>query len=100
RGGGGGFGPPRGAPPVPQGEAEWKKDAPGVVHRVDLDNLPEPFATPSAMNFPTVVPRPADAELKLPPGFSVEVYLTGLTAPRNMQVAPNGDVLLAETNAG
>ena len=88
------------APPAPAGEAEWKKDAPGVVHRVDLDKLPEPFATPSAMNFPTVVPRPADAELKLPPGFSIEVYLTGLTAPRNMQVAPNGDVLLAETNAG
>lgn len=99
-GGGGGFGPPRGAPPAPVGEAEWKKDAPGVVHRVDLDKLPEPFATPSAMNFPTVVPKPADAELKLPPGFSVEVYLTDLTAPRNMQVAPNGDVLLAETNAG
>ncbi len=101
RGGGGGFGPPRGAPPgPPPGEAEWKKDAPGVVHRIDLDNLPEPFATPSATNFPSVVPKPADAELKLPPGFRIDTYLTGLTAPRNMQVAPNGDVFLAETNAG
>ena len=35
-----------------------------------VSNLPEPFATPSATNFPSVVPKPADAELKLPPGFS------------------------------
>ncbi|HUG73868.1 MAG TPA: c-type cytochrome, partial [Steroidobacteraceae bacterium] len=106
RGGGGGGaraggGPPRGGPPAPPaGEAEWKKDAPGVVHRVDLDQLPAPYATPSATNFPTVVPKPAGAELKVPPGFSVDVYLTGLTAPRNMLVAPNGDVFLAETNSG
>src|SRR5690606_1746591 len=101
RGGGGGFGPPRGAPPgPPPGEAEWKKDAPGVVHRIDLNSLPAPFATPSATNFPSVVPKPADAELKVPPGFKVETYLTGLSAPRNMHVAPNGDVFLAETNSG
>lgn len=98
--GAGGFGPPRGGGGPPPGEAEWKKDAPGVVHRIDLDKLPEPFATPSATNFPTVVPKPADAELKVPPGFKVETYLTGLEAPRNMRVAPNGDVFLAETNAG
>lgn len=98
-GGPGGFGPPRGAPQPPPGEAEWKKDAPGVVHRVDLDKLPEPYATPSATNFPTVVPKPADAKLSVPPGFSVDVYLTGLTGPRAMIVAPNGDVFLAETSA-
>jgi glucose/arabinose dehydrogenase/cytochrome c2 len=105
RGGGGGPraggpGGPPGAPPLPAGEAEWKKDAPGVVHRVDLDKLPAPYATPSATNFPQVVPKPAGAELKVPAGFKVDVYLTGLTAPRNMLVAPNGDVFLAETNGG
>jgi cytochrome c2 len=99
-GGGGAFGPPRTPPPAPTGEAEWKKDAPGVVHRVDLDKLPAPFATPSATNFPTVVPKPAGAQLKLPPGFKIDTYLTGLNAPRNMQVASNGDVILAETNSG
>lgn len=99
RGGPGGFGPPA-APPQPVGEAEWKKDAPGVVHRIDLDKLPAPNATPSFTNFPTVVPKPAGAELKLPPGFSIDTYLTGLSAPRQMVVAPNGDVFLAETNSG
>lgn len=100
RGFGGGFGPPRAPAGPPPGDPEWKNDGPGVVHRIDLDKLPEPFATPSATNFPQVVPKPADAQLKVPAGFKVEVYLTGLTGPRNMQVAPNGDVFLAETNAG
>lgn len=98
-------GPPRmpGPPPAaaaPQGEAEWKQDAPGKVHRVDVNNLPAPFATPSAMNFPRVVPKPAGAALKLPPGFKAEVFVTGLTGPRAMAVAPNGDVFIAETTAG
>jgi glucose/arabinose dehydrogenase len=99
-GGAGGFGGPPAAAALPAGEAEWKKDAPGVVHKIDLDKLPAPYATSSATNFPRVVPKPADAELKLPPGFSVDVYLSGLNAPRNMLVAPNGDVFLAETNGG
>ncbi|HXC58726.1 MAG TPA: PQQ-dependent sugar dehydrogenase [Steroidobacteraceae bacterium] len=99
-------GPPGGNRPPPaaaaptKGEADWKKDAPGRVHRVDLAKLPAPFDTPSANNFPQLVPKPADAKLSLPPGFKIDVYLTGLTGPREMKVAANGDVLLAETNGG
>jgi glucose/arabinose dehydrogenase/cytochrome c2 len=99
-------GPPRGfAPPppgaaLPQGDADWKKDAPGVTHRIDLARLPAPGATPSAMNFPRVVDKPAGAQLKLPPGFKAEVFLTGLTGPRAMYLAPNGDIFLSETQSG
>ncbi len=96
----GGFGPPPRPAAPPKGEADWKKDAPGRVHRIDLAKLPEPFDTPSANNFPQLVPKPANAKLSLPAGFKVDVYLTGLTGPRAMKVAANGDVLLAETNAG
>jgi glucose/arabinose dehydrogenase/cytochrome c2 len=98
--GAGGFRPP--APPAapPKGEADWKKDAPGRVHKVDVSNLPAPFDTPSANNFPQVVAKPAGAKLSLPEGFKVEVFLTGLTGPRTMTVAPNGDVFLAETQSG
>jgi glucose/arabinose dehydrogenase/cytochrome c2 len=96
----GGFRPPPPPAGPPKGEADWKKDAPGRVHRVDLAKLPAPFDTPSANNFPQLVPKPANAKLSLPPGFKVDVYLTGLTGPRTMKVAANGDVLLAETNAG
>lgn len=96
--GGGGFGPPPAQPPA--GDPEWKEDAPGKVHRIDLSALPPPFASPSAVNFPTVIPRPAGAELQLPEGFKVDTFATGLTAPRGMIVAANGDVLIAETTSG
>jgi glucose/arabinose dehydrogenase/cytochrome c2 len=100
----GGFGPPPGAappPPPPKGSPEWRNDAPGVVHRVDLGALPPAFDTPSAFNFPNLVPRPQGAELSVPEGFSVETFASeGLLAPREMLVAPNGDIFIVETNPG
>ncbi|MEO8309382.1 MAG: PQQ-dependent sugar dehydrogenase [Pseudomonadota bacterium] len=102
RGPPGGFRPPpaaAGAAP-PKGEADWKKDAPGRVHRVDVPKLPPPFDTASATKFPQQVPKPEGAKLSLPPGFKVDTFLTGLTGPREMKLAANGDVLLAETNPG
>jgi glucose/arabinose dehydrogenase/cytochrome c2 len=97
--GGGGFGP-RAPAPASQDNADWKNDSPGRVHRIDLDALPEPYATPSASNFPTVVPKPEGAELELPPGFEVAVFTTELTGPRVMRIAPNGDIFVAETQSG
>jgi glucose/arabinose dehydrogenase/cytochrome c2 len=104
--GAGGGGPRLGGPPpappaaaAPKGEADWKKDAPGRVHKVDVSKLPAPFDTPSASKFPQVVAKPEGAKLSVPAGFQVDVFLTGLTGPRTMTVAPNGDVFLAETQS-
>ena len=97
---GGGFGPAPAAAAPAKGSADWKNDAPGRKHFVDVSNLPPAFDTPSANNFPRVVPKPADASLKVPAGFKVEVYTSELTAPRTMRVAPNGDVFVAETQSG
>jgi glucose/arabinose dehydrogenase/cytochrome c2 len=99
------FGPPPGlranAPAgPPKGEADWKKDAPGRVHKVDVTKLPAPFDTPSAANFPKFVDKPAGAKLSLPPGFKVDVFASGLTGPRAMRVAPNGDIFLTESQSG
>ena len=85
---------------IPAGPADWKKDAPGRVHRIDLNTLPAPFATASARNLPRVVRKPEDAKLSVPSGFHVEVFLEGVTGPRTMLVAPNGDVIVAETKPG
>jgi glucose/arabinose dehydrogenase len=49
---------------------------------------------------PRVVRKPEGAKLAVPPGFHVEVFLEGLTGPRTMLVAPNGDVIVAETKPG
>jgi len=36
----------------------------------------------------------------VPPGFKVELFAEGLSGPRIIRVAPNGDILVAETRAG
>jgi glucose/arabinose dehydrogenase len=97
-----GFGPPPGGPPpvAATGNADWKLDKPGRMHLIDVKKLPAPFASASVANFPRLIEKPADAKLQLPPGFSVEVFAKDLTGPRTMRVAPNGDIFLAETNAG
>ncbi|MGC4029935.1 MAG: PQQ-dependent sugar dehydrogenase [Steroidobacteraceae bacterium] len=100
-----GFGPPpdmmRTVPPSSQGGTpDWKNDRPGRVHRIDLQHLPPPFETPSVVNFPRIIDKPANARPALPPGFEVGVFASGFSGPRTMRVAPNGDILLAETTAG
>ena len=64
------------------------------------DQLPPPFATKSAGNPPRVTSQPQGAKLKLPPGFKISVYASGLDDPRHMLQAPNGDVVLSEPGAG
>lgn len=86
--------------PAPQGEAEWKKDAPGRVHRVQVEDLPAPFATPSVRNNPRFVPKPANASLKVPAGFEVNVFTSALEGPRIMHTAPNGDIFVSESRRG
>jgi glucose/arabinose dehydrogenase/cytochrome c2 len=101
-------GGPGGPPPAPpasgsakpiKGSDDWKKDVPGRVHRIDLAKLPPPFDTPSSAKFPRLVPKPADASVKLPPGFELTTFATGTTGARKLLLAPNGDIFLSETQA-
>lgn len=64
---------------------------------VNWKGLPEPFATESARNNPTVVPRPDGAQLTVPPGFVVEEFLSGLNRPRFMILGPSNEVIFSET---
>ena len=65
-----------------------------------VPNLPEPFATKSAPNPPSVVKAPAGFMPTVPAGFHISVYADGFDEPRYLKVAPNGDVFLADTNGG
>lgn len=65
-------------------------------HDIRFEQLPKPFATPSSGNPPRVRSAPAGATLHLPPGFKIAVFAASLDDPREMLLAPNGDVLLAE----
>ena len=79
---------------------DWRQDAPGVVRHIRTGDLPKPYATSSAGNSVSVVRRPQGAELKVPPGFVIAQFASGLSGPRLMRVAPNGDVFVAEMRAG
>lgn len=59
--------------------------------------LPPPYATPSVYNFPIVVPKPNNVELRLPPGFHMEVFAEGFQVPRFMILAPGGEVLVSDS---
>ena len=76
---------------------DWHNDAPRIKHRVTLADLPEPYRTTSSGNGPRVIKRPANAVLSVPPGFTVRQLATGLSGPRLLRVAPNGDIFIAET---
>lgn len=78
---------------------DWRHASPGTMHRVVVDQLPAPFATVSTRNNSAVVPRPADARLAVPAGFSVQLFAEGLTGPRLLRIAPNGDLFIAETRS-
>lgn len=77
--------------------SDWQNAAPGVRHHITAADLPAPYATTSAGNGPQVVRRPAAASLAVPPGFSVAPFVSGLSNPRILRVAPNGDIFVAET---
>jgi glucose/arabinose dehydrogenase/cytochrome c5 len=88
------------APPPKAPFTDYRYEKPGTIRHITLQDLPEPYATESATAGPKVVARPADAWPKAPEGFKVELYATGLTNPRIIRIAPNGDFFLAETSAG
>lgn len=84
----------------PTAEADWKQDAPGRVHKIDLAALAAPFSSTSARNPPKLIPRPPYAQPKGPPGFKIGLFAQNLQGPRKMIVATNGDVYLTETSGG
>ncbi len=96
------------APGEPARFADWRSDAPGVVHRIQPSDLPAPPASAgedmdpeaSVAKNANVVDRPQGALPKVPSGFAVEVFATGFKQPRTLRVAPNGDVFLSESGTG
>ena len=67
---------------------------------VNWHGLPEPYASPSAVNPPLVVPRPPGAKLTLPPGFAVSEWMGDLPGARYMTLGPGGEVLVALMHVG
>jgi glucose/arabinose dehydrogenase len=79
---------------------DFRYEKPGTVRKITVNDLPKPFATKSAENGAQEVARPESAWPVAPEGFKVELYASGLDNPRFMRTAPNGDIFLAESEAG
>ncbi|MFZ0958428.1 MAG: c-type cytochrome [Candidatus Sulfotelmatobacter sp.] len=79
---------------------DFRYEVPGTIRKITVADLPQPYATNSSNNGPTLVARPADAWPVAPAGFKVELYAAGLDNPRLLRTAPNGDIFLAESDPG
>jgi len=79
---------------------DWRADRPGTLRLIKPEDLPKPGATPSVSNGSHMVTRQASAVPQVPIGFKIALFAEGLSGPREMRVAPNGDVFVAETGPG
>lgn len=79
---------------------DWRADRPGVSRLIRPEDLPKPGATPSSANVSHIVRRPPSVLPQVPAGFKIELFAEGLSGPRQMRVAPNGDIFVAETRSG
>ncbi|MDQ2777907.1 MAG: PQQ-dependent sugar dehydrogenase [Acidobacteriota bacterium] len=73
---------------------------PGLFRKITLADLPKPFATESVTTKSRLVPRPQGVMPQAPPSFQVGLFATGLSEPRVIRVAPNGDVFVVESHVG
>jgi glucose/arabinose dehydrogenase len=78
----------------------WERDKPGTIRLIGPQDLPAPGATRSVANVSHIVVKPPAAAPLVPPGFKIGLFATGLSGPRIIRVAPNGDLFVAETSAG
>jgi glucose/arabinose dehydrogenase len=77
---------------------DWRQDAPGVVRHIGPNDLPT-APTSAKASLAAMVARPNGVGPKAPAGFKVTAFAS-LDGPRQIRTAPNGDVFVAETDAG
>jgi hypothetical protein len=78
---------------------DWRSDVPGIRRHIMASALPDPYSSPSTANSVVVVQKPAEGRLRVPPGFEVKLFASGLDQPRLIRVAPNGDIFVVESSA-
>jgi glucose/arabinose dehydrogenase len=60
--------------------------------------LPAPYQTKAVSNYCKVIGWPAGKTPIAPQGFAVNLFADTLKNPRNIYIAPNGDILVSEAN--
>ena len=79
---------------------DWHTDRPGTRRLITPADLPAPDPAESARN-PSEPSRASMTQKpRVPKGFEVNLFASGLKSPRLIRVAPNGDMFVAESAAG
>lgn len=78
---------------------DFTSDTPGLRRHIRVGDIPPAFATRSIDNGPKQVARPPGAMPRAPAGFTVSVFAEGLSNPRVLTTAPNGDIFVVESGA-
>ena len=79
--------------------SDWRADRPGIRRLIKPQDLPAPDLARSASNSVRTVHRTVQKPI-VPNGFEVNLFTAGLSGPRIIRTAPNGDVFVAESGAG
>jgi glucose/arabinose dehydrogenase len=88
------------SPQLLQGKAaftDWRADRPGLRRHIRAADLPPANLAASNSNGVRVASRTGNEKLLVPPGFQASLFAAGLDHPRQMRVAPNGDVFVVES---
>lgn len=73
---------------------------PGDRFMIHAEDLPPPYATPSAANSSTPVRRPEGIVPRVPSGFAVTLFAGGLENPRRLLVPDSGTVIAVLSRPG
>jgi glucose/arabinose dehydrogenase len=79
---------------------DWHSNSPGTGRLIRPQDLPAPEPAESVSNRVTNVRRTEEQKPTVPNGFKVNLFASGLSEPRLIRLAPNGDVFAAESSAG
>ncbi|MBX3499214.1 MAG: PQQ-dependent sugar dehydrogenase [Alphaproteobacteria bacterium] len=79
---------------------EERNLAPGTRIRIEAASMPAPFASPSVANPADRIRRPANATLRVPQGFTAQLWADNVGNARTIVFAANGDALIADSSAG
>ena len=80
-----------------QAFGDWSADSPGTRRLLKPQDLPPASPADSSANSPGVVRMPPGTKLNLPQGFKAEMIASGISNPRAVRVAPNGDIFVADS---
>ncbi len=79
---------------------DWSADRPGLRRHITAADLPAADLHASHASAVRIVRRAPGQKPAVPPGFEINLFAEGLSGPREVRAAPNGDIFVAESGPG